>query len=102
MDLRWRTLAIAKEQIPYRMKRVLGVTMNQTAILTLALIFSSAMVVSGTNICDTASCEPQINASLGKEFIVSLESNPSTGFEWWTEFDPNYLSLMNSTFGQRN
>jgi predicted secreted protein len=72
--------------------------MNQSAILALAIVFSSIMIVSGTNICNNAACEPQINANLGKEFTISLESNPSTGFEWWTKFDPNYLTLLNSTF----
>jgi predicted secreted protein len=72
--------------------------MNQSTILALAIVFSSVLIVSGTNICDNAPCEPQINGSLGKEFTISLESNPSTGFEWWTNFDPNYLSLLNSTF----
>ena len=72
--------------------------MNQFAILALAIVFSSVLIVSGTNICDNAPWEPKINASLGKEFAISLESNHSTGFEWWTKFDPNYLSLLNSTF----
>ena len=71
--------------------------MNQSAILALAIVFSSIMIVSGTNICDNALCEPQINASLEEEFTLPLESNPSTGFEWWTNFDPNYLTLSNST-----
>ncbi|MCJ7445329.1 MAG: protease inhibitor I42 family protein [Methanotrichaceae archaeon] len=71
--------------------------MNQSAILALAIIFSSIVIVSG-NICDNAPCEPQINTGVGKEFAISLESNPSTGFEWWTKFDPDYLSLMSSTF----
>ena len=72
--------------------------MNQSAILALAIILSSVVVVSGTNICVNAHCEPQINSSLGMEFAISLESNPSTGFEWWTKFNPEYLSLMNSSF----
>ena len=72
--------------------------MNRSAILALAITFSSIMIASGTDICDNSPCEPQINASLGKEFAISLESNPSTGFEWWTKYDPNYLELMNSTF----
>jgi predicted secreted protein len=70
--------------------------MNQYVILALAIVFSSVMTVSG-NICDNAPCEPQINASVGKEFAITLESNPSTGFEWWTKFDPKYLTLLNST-----
>jgi inhibitor of cysteine peptidase len=76
--------------------------MNQYAILALAIAFSSIVIVSGTDICDNAPCESQINASIGKEFTLSLESNPSTGFEWWTKFDPNYLSLINSTFVSGN
>ena len=72
--------------------------MNKSTILALAIVFSSVMVVSGANICDNAPCESQIDTSVGKEFAISLDSNPSTGFEWWTKFDPNYLSLTNSIF----
>ncbi|MCJ7445487.1 MAG: protease inhibitor I42 family protein [Methanotrichaceae archaeon] len=76
--------------------------MNQYVILAMAMVLSSVMVVSGTNICDNSPCESQINVTLGKEFAISLESNPSTGFEWWTKFDPDYLSLLNSTFVSGN
>jgi len=72
--------------------------MKKSTILALAVLLSLVTIVSGTNICDNSPCEPKINASLGKEFTISLESNPSTGFEWWTKFDPNYLRLSNSTF----
>ena len=68
----------------------------------ISFTFLSVMIASGTDICDNSPCEPQINASLGKEFAISLESNPSTGFEWWTKYDPNYLDLMNSTFVNGN
>ena len=72
--------------------------MNQSTILTVSIVLLSVAVVSGTDICDNARCEPQINVSLGMDFTISVESNSSTGFEWWTKFDPNYLSLINSTF----
>ncbi len=76
--------------------------MNRYAILALTIAFSSVLTVSGTTICDNAPCEPVINTNLGKEFPIALESNPSTGFEWWTKFDPNYLSLSNTTFVSGN
>jgi predicted secreted protein len=75
---------------------------DQSVILAMAIAFSLIMMVSGTNICDNAPCEPQINTSIGEEFAISLESNPSAGFEWWTKFDPNYLSLVNLTFISEN
>jgi predicted secreted protein len=75
--------------------------MNQYVILALAIVFSSVLIVSG-NICDNAPCEPKINANVGTEFTITLESNPSTGFEWWTKFDPKYLSLMDSRFTSGN
>jgi predicted secreted protein len=72
--------------------------MNQSKILALIIFLLSVIgIVFGTNICENAPCEPQINASIGDEFAISFESNPSTGFEWWTKFDPNYLSLTSST-----
>ena len=76
--------------------------MNQFTVLTLAIVFSSILIGSGTNICDNASCETQINADVGKEFAITLESNSSNDFEWWMKFDPNYLTLLNSTFIRGN
>jgi len=76
--------------------------MNRSTILALAIMFSSVVIVSGTNICDNAPCEPQINAFNGENFTISLQYNPSTGFEWWTKFDPTYLSLMDSAFVSGN
>jgi len=38
------------------------------------------------------------NASLNKEFTISIESNPSTGYEWGAIYDTNYLTLINETF----
>jgi predicted secreted protein len=65
-------------------------------ILALAMVLSMMAVVSADGICDTAPCEAQINHSL---FVnISLDSNPSTGFDWWTNFDTSYLILINSTY----
>jgi hypothetical protein len=72
---------------------------DRSAVLasSLAIIFMSALIACGTNICDNSSCEPQINTILGSEFTIPLESYSATSFKWWTEFDPNYLSLSNKT-----
>jgi len=77
--------------------------MNRYAILALAVVLSTIASVSANGICDNAPCEAQINVSLDNEFNISLDSNPgSTGFDWWTNFDTSYLSLVNSTFARGN
>lgn len=75
--------------------------MNRTATLLLAslasVIFALAMA-SAASICDNAPCEKAINISNGENFTIELQSNSgSTGFEWWTQFDTDYLSLVSSS-----
>ena len=71
--------------------------MNGLVIWPLASILFSAMIASGANLCDNSPCEPQINTSLGNELVIPLESYSATGFSWWSDFDPDYLSLVNKT-----
>ncbi len=71
--------------------------MDKYTIITLTIFVSLIGVVSADSICDNAPCEKMINASVGKNFNISLESNPATGFGWWAQFDPQYLSLVNET-----
>jgi predicted secreted protein len=73
--------------------------MCRCAIILLALAFFLIGAFSANSICDNAPCEKAVNASLGKEFIIFVESNPmSTGFGWWTSFDPQYVTLVNATY----
>jgi inhibitor of cysteine peptidase len=39
---------------------------------------------------------------MGEEFNITIPSNPSTGFEWWTEFDPQFLTLVGARSTQDN
>lgn len=77
--------------------------MNKSVTLASAIVFSLVALVFANIICNSASCENPINVSVGKDFTISLEANPgSTGFDWWTNFDTNYLSLVNKTFTPGN
>jgi predicted secreted protein len=77
--------------------------MNEYAILALTAVLSTVASVSATGICDNAPCEKAINVSLDKEFNISLDDNGgSTGFQWWTNYNTSYLSLVNSTFVLEN
>jgi inhibitor of cysteine peptidase len=70
--------------------------MKRIASIILAAAF--LLVVAATaSVCDNAPCEKVTNAVVGEDFTITLESNAgSTGYEWWTKFDPAYLTLVNS------
>ncbi len=40
----------------------------------------------------------RIKASLGKEFAVSLDANPTTGYAWEAKFDEKFLELKKDIF----
>ena len=67
--------------------------MNRVSYIIIAAAFLT-IVAASASICDNAPCEEAINATLGENFTISLPSNAGTGFEWWIQFDPAYLSLV--------
>lgn len=40
----------------------------------------------------------EIEVNLGKEFKISLNANPTTGFTWEASFDENFIELKNKTY----
>jgi len=76
--------------------------MKKFAVLALVLAYSLVSLAFGSSVCDNAPCEPVINATVGEEFTITVSSNPSTGYEWWTKFDPKFLNLVDSGFSAGN
>jgi len=75
------------------MKRLASVFLAAVAAILLALATTSV-----GSICDNAPCEDAVNVTAGENFTIELESNAgSTGFEWWNQFDTEYLSLVSSS-----
>jgi inhibitor of cysteine peptidase len=42
--------------------------------------------------------ETQIVVAQGQVFTTWLRSNPSTGYRWQVNYDPNYVTLISQTF----
>jgi len=64
---------------------------------SLAAVLFALVIASAGSICDNAPCEEAINVSVGENFTIELKSNAgSTGYEWWTHFDTEYVSLVSS------
>jgi len=75
------------------MKRLTSVFLAVVAAVLLA-----AVAISAGSVCDNAPCEDAVNVTAGENFTIELESNAgSTGFSWWTQFDPDYLNLVASS-----
>ena len=66
---------------------------NRNAIMILAAALFSIAAACGS-VCDNAPCEGAINATVGENFTISLPYYAGTGYQWWTNFDPEYISLV--------
>ena len=40
----------------------------------------------------------EITAQVGEEFIIALESNPTTGYAWEAQYDSSILQLVDRRF----
>jgi len=43
----------------------------------------------------------QIAVQVGDDFVIELEANPTTGYEWQLEFDSGTLTLLNQVFKKK-
>ena len=73
------------------MKRFLVLVM--TSILGVCLI-----VGCGGGVRTYVDAEKTINISVHQEFIIALDSNPTTGYDWEESHDENMLSLEKSEY----
>ena len=70
------------------------------------LLITAAVIV--TAICLVAGCaggtriyfDPAktINSSVGNEFVIALDSNPTTGYEWEVTYDDKMLALVDKEY----
>jgi inhibitor of cysteine peptidase len=43
-----------------------------------------------------------IKVNLGNSFKISLDSNPSTGYQWELDFDTNFITLEKKSYNPSN
>jgi len=66
-------------------------------VLFAGLFISCVSVQEPREYTDTSQ---DINIAVGVQFVIVLESNPTTGFKWETNFDSNLLKLVSSDYKQ--
>lgn len=86
--------------------------MKKLVILVLLAALVVPFVLSGCSSQSPATSNPMmtrmpvyndsgvINIGVNGEFIIQLETNPSTGYDWQKNFDSSYLTLVESDFEQ--
>lgn len=67
------------------------------ASIVIMAIFSLSMV-SGVFAADNYVIpfkeENQLTVKVNEKFNITLESNPSTGYQWFPDFNPRFLKIM--------
>jgi hypothetical protein len=64
--------------------------------LALSFLASGAFVASNNS--NEAYHGPIKVIKVNKEFMVALESNPTTGYFWVAKFNPEYIQPVNSAY----
>ncbi len=59
------------------------------------IIFCTMSLTFG---CDAATNSNVTNVNVGQEFNIVLACNPSTGFEWNSSYNTQYLELINQSY----
>ena len=72
-------------------------------VLVIALLFVGVLLIAG---CasgggkEYTSPNQPIEVKVGEQFIITLDSNPTTGYKWEASFDQSLLKLVKSEFKQ--
>ena len=79
------------------MKRVLVIL--AMVLLTTALLTGCAEGKAVPTLTDSTQT---INAKLNQEFIIALEANPTTGYDWQPVFDAGFISQVKKDYQQND
>jgi inhibitor of cysteine peptidase len=72
--------------------------MNRTIILGLTVLFLFNFLMAGSFAATDTDQVHIKNVEVDKEFNISLQSNPSTGYSWEADYDSEYLELVKHQF----
>ena len=74
------------------MKRLLTLLM---AVIVMATCLVAGCVTTGKTYIDD---DETIGCSVGEEFVIALDSNPTTGYEWVASYDESVLEMTHEEY----
>ena len=77
--------------------------MNKLKIVAILLafvvfLFAGCSLATPTTPKEYISSAQTIGVKVGEQFTITLESNPTTGYKWESNFDQNLLNLVKSEY----
>jgi len=74
--------------------------MNKLRVMPILLMIMSLLVVSCASAAPKEFTSPKqtIEVQVGEQFIIILDSNPTTGYSWEADFDESFLKLAKSEY----
>ena len=67
---------------------------NYLVVYSLIIICTTSLTLG----CDAATTSNVTNVNIGQEFSIILPCNPSTGYQWNSTYNNQYLELINQTY----
>ena len=67
--------------------------MKKLLVLLVTLILAVCLLAGCGGVKTYVDAEKTITVSVGQEFIIALDSNPTTGYDWEESYDDSMLSL---------
>ena len=67
-------------------------------LVTLALVATSLVAGCGGGVKTYTDSGQTISAGVNQEFVISLGSNPTTGYSWQESYDEAVLELVEKTY----
>ena len=76
--------------------------MNTLKIMVMSLVVAVFLLAGCSPAISTpkeyTSSAQAIEVKVGEQFMITLESNPTTGYQWESSFDQNFIKLVKSEY----
>jgi len=69
-------------------------------LVTLTAIAACQLAGCACEVSTYTDPEQAINTGVNKEFVIALDSNPTTGYSWQENYDESMLELVKKTYKQ--
>ena len=88
------------EQCSKKANQKKEVVMKKLLVLAMTSILAVCLIAGCTSSEVKANIDPEkmITSSVDQKFVIAVDSNPTTGYDWEASYDDNMLSLVEEEY----